>query len=221
MGLVGHSEGGLIAPICASESQDIAFIALLAGPGLTGADILLAQSELINRANGMADSTLQTDLAILKGVLDIVTKYDNVDYLNDSLTHYLINEINKVPDPEIPGGLTVEDYVAFQVQQLTSPWMNYFIKYDPIPALEKVSCPVLAITGEKDLQVPPKENLEAIKAALKKGGNENVTIKELPGLNHLFQECETGGPSEYAEIEQTFSPIALSEISNWIKAQVK
>jgi fermentation-respiration switch protein FrsA (DUF1100 family) len=99
--------------------------------------------------------------------------------------------------------------------------MQYFIKYNPRPALEKVKCPVLAINGEKDLQVPPKENLEAIKNALEKAGNKKVTIKELPNLNHLFQECKTGSLDEYATIEQTFSPTALTEILKWVQTQTK
>jgi hypothetical protein len=94
--------------------------------------------------------------------------------------------------------------------------MQYFIKYDPAPTLEKVKCRVLALNGEKDLQVPPGQNLPAIKAALIKGGNNKVTTIELPNLNHLFQECKTGSPGEYAQIEQTFSPIALEEITRWI-----
>ena len=99
--------------------------------------------------------------------------------------------------------------------------MVNFIKYDPAPTLEKVKCPVLAINGEKDLQVPSTINLTAIKKALEKGGNKNVTTIEIPNLNHLFQECETGSPSEYATIEQTFSPVALDKITNWILKQVK
>lgn len=99
--------------------------------------------------------------------------------------------------------------------------MYNFIKYDPAPMLEKVNCPVLAINGEKDLQVPPVVNLDAIKEALEKGGNKDVTTKELANLNHLFQECETGSPEEYATIEQTFSPIALEVVLNWILKQVK
>jgi fermentation-respiration switch protein FrsA (DUF1100 family) len=107
------------------------------------------------------------------------------------------------------------------VKQIATPWMQYFIKYNPAPALEKVKCPVLAINGEKDLQVTPKENLEAIKKALTKGGNKKVTIKEFPNLNHLFQECKTGLPDEYATIEQTFSPTSLTEILKWLQTQTK
>ena len=99
--------------------------------------------------------------------------------------------------------------------------MLYFIKYDPAVALEKVKCPVLAINGDKDLQVPSKVNLPAIEKALKKGGNKQITIKEFPGLNHLFQECKTGSPGEYAGIDQTFSPVALDAVAKWILLKTK
>jgi len=107
-------------------------------------------------------------------------------------------------------------YIEGQVQQITSPWMRFFLTYDPAPTLTNVKCPVLAINGEKDLQVPPKENLPAIENALKAGGNKDYTVKELPGLNHLFQTAGTGSPSEYAKIEETISPDALEIIGNWI-----
>jgi fermentation-respiration switch protein FrsA (DUF1100 family) len=103
-----------------------------------------------------------------------------------------------------------------QIQGLLSPWMRFFLTYDPIPTLMKVKCPVLAINGEKDLQVPPEENLLAIENALKAGSNENYTVKELPGLNHLFQTAQTGSPTEYSKIEETISPDALELIGNWI-----
>jgi fermentation-respiration switch protein FrsA (DUF1100 family) len=112
-----------------------------------------------------------------------------------------------------------DDFIQQQIQAIVSPWMKYFLNYDPAPALEKVKCPVLALNGEKDLQVPAKVNLEAIKAALTKGGNTQATTKELPGLNHLFQTSATGLPTEYAAIEQTFSPTALNEILQWLKAR--
>ena len=117
--------------------------------------------------------------------------------------------------------MSQDEFIAMQVNQIANPWMQYFIKYNPAPTLEKVKCPVLAVNGGKDLQVPSKENLAAIENALKKGGNKHVTIREFPNLNHLFQECKTGAPSEYAEIEQTFSPLALDQITKWIQNQTK
>jgi hypothetical protein len=147
----------------------------------------------------------------------MVIKSTNPETLKTDLTAYLTQKFQDTPDSEKPAGMNAGEAVKTQVDQLTSPWMLYFIKYDPAPALEKVNCRVLAINGEKDLQVPPKQNLSAIKAALLKGGNKNVTATEYPGLNHLFQECKTGLPAEYAQIEQTFSPKALEDITKWIK----
>ena len=112
-------------------------------------------------------------------------------------------------------------FLSAQFKMVQSPWFRYFLTYDPRPALAKVHCPVLAIIGEKDRQVPVKENLAEIEAALKTAGNHRVTAKELPGLNHLFQKCTTGAPSEYAQIEQTLDPSAISVIADWIGEQTR
>lgn len=219
IGLVGHSEGGLIAPIVASKSKNIAFIVLLAGPGIEGDQLLLLQQELIAKAKGTSDSDIQKTKEMNQKAFQIVNKYKDPQELKTQITNY-ITEISK-NDPDKPENVTLEEYVNSQVAKITNPWMTYFLRYNPEPALEKVKCPVLALNGEKDLQVPPKENLEAIKKALTKGGNKNVTIKEIPNLNHLFQECKSGSPEEYSKIEQTFSPIAMNEILQWIKVQTK
>ena len=221
IGLIGHSEGGIIAPMVAAESNDINFIVLLAGTGIRGDQLLLLQQELIGKVSGISDTELQKAKAINKGAFDIILKSNNVESLKSELTNYIKQTLIDNPESEKPSGMSEEDYIELQVSQITSPWMIYFIKYNPAPILEKVKCPVLAINGEKDLQVSPKVNLKAIENALEKGGNKNITTKELSGLNHLFQECETGLPGEYATIEQTFSPIALAEILNWILKQVK
>ena len=221
IGLIGHSEGGLIAPMVANKSKDVAFIVLLAGTGLTGDQILLSQQRLIGKASGVSDELLQESELINKKAFDVVKKSNSLAQLEVDLTNLLNQFLVDNPKTEIPQGMSSDDFVKLQVTQVVNPWMQYFIKYDPSPALEKVKCPVLALGGEKDLQVPSKENLEAIKNALAKGGNKNVTIKELPNLNHLFQESNTGSPNEYATIEQTFSPIALNEILKWIQAQTK
>jgi len=221
IGLIGHSEGGIIAPIVAAESKDINFIVLLAGTGIRGDQLLLLQQELVGRASGISDTVLQKAKVINEGAFDIILKSDYNDSLEIELTNYFKQALKDNHESGKPAGLSEEDYIKFLVTQLKSPWMFYFIKYDPAPILEKVNCPVLAINGEKDLQVPATVNLDAIKKALEKGGNKNVTTKKLSNLNHLFQECETGSPGEYATIEQTFSPIALAEILNWILKQVK
>lgn len=215
IGLIGHSEGGIIAPMVATQSKDVAFIVLLAGTGIQGDQLLLLQQQLIGKASGMSDEALQKIKSNNTKIFDIANKSTSIEQLQTDLTNY----IKQNPSTEKPAGMTEEEFVKLQVQQIATPWMHYFIKYNPAPTLEKVKCPVLALNGEKDLQVPPKENLGAIKAALSKGGNKNVTTVELPNLNHLFQECKTGSPQEYATIEQTFSPTALTEITKWIKTQ--
>jgi len=221
IGLVGHSEGGLIAPMVASKSKDVSFIVLLAGTGIQGDKLLLLQQELIAKANGVSETDIKKSIETNSKLFEMVVKSND----NMKLKTYLTNSINETlkndTSAEIPNGMTKDEFVSMQVNQISSPWMQYFMKFNPATTLEKVKCPVLAVNGEKDLQVPPKENLTAIKNALTKGGNKNVTTKEFLNLNHLFQECKTGAPGEYSTIEQTFSPTALEEIANWIKQQTK
>ena len=116
-------------------------------------------------------------------------------------------------------GTVPEAQIGASIKMVTSPWFRYFLAYDPAPALRKVKCPVLAINGEKDVQVSPKQNLPAIKKALAEGGNQHVEIDELPGLNHMLQTAKTGAPSEYAEIEETMSPVAMQKMASWILMQ--
>ncbi|MGM0581159.1 MAG: alpha/beta hydrolase family protein [Bacteroidota bacterium] len=220
IGLIGHSEGGLIAPMMAVESKDVAFIVLMAGTGIKGDDLLLRQSELIGRASGMSEAQLKTAREFNKGAYDIVVNSVNEAALREDLKEYLEESVAKNPELATGNGLKEEVFVNQLLGQLTSPWMVYFLKHDPSKVLQKVECPVLAIVGEKDLQVPAEVNLEAIEAALKAGGNTQYTIKELAGLNHQFQEAETGSPNEYAEIEQTIAPQALELMSGWILRQI-
>ena len=220
IGLIGHSEGGIVAPIVAANSKDVAFIVLMAGTGIPGDQLLLLQQELIGSASGVSEEELLKNKLFNRGAFDMVIHSTDDDQLKKDLTEYIKKGFAEHPE-EILQGMTAEENAAMHANQLVSPWMQYFIKYNPALILEKVKCPVLAINGEKDLQVPPKENLGPIAAALKKGGNKKVTIKEMPGLNHLFQECTTGSPDEYAVIEQTMSPVAMAEILKWIQEQTK
>lgn len=221
IGLLGHSEGGIIAPMVASNSKDISFIVLLAGTGIPGDQLLLLQQSLIGKASGASDEILKKARSINLEIFDRVVKAKSTDQLKVDMTSYFKKVLAEKENAFMLQGMPEDDFIKLQVSQTTSPWMLHFIKYNPAVALAKVKCPVLAISGEKDLQVPPKENLEAIKSALLKGGNTKVTTIKFPGLNHLFQECKTGLPTEYSTIEQTFSPIALNKILKWIKSQTK
>ena len=221
IGLIGHSEGGLIAPMIASKSKDISFIVLLAGTGIQGDQLLLLQQELIARASGVPETEIKKSFELNKIIFDIVVKSNDEISLNRDLKNALNEMLKNDATIKIPSGMTKDEFISMQINQISSPWMQYFLRYNPAFALEKVKCPVLAINGEKDLQVPPKQNLAAIKNALDKGGNKNVSIKELPNLNLLFQDCKTGAPDEYATIKQTFSSRALDEITQWLKLQSK
>jgi pimeloyl-ACP methyl ester carboxylesterase len=213
IGLIGHSEGGMIAPLVASKSKDVDFIVLLAGPGISGDKLMLLQKQKVEEAMNIDAKEVARSQHIFEGAYQIILHSDTNDV-------NLKNNINTYFKQSFEGKLTDEQISAI-TNQIVNPWMITFLKYDPEPFLEKVTCPVLAIAGGKDLQVPPKENLAAIKTALEKGGNKNVTTKLFPNLNHLFQDCKTGLPNEYAEIEETFSPEALDEMAKWIKKQVE
>jgi len=217
IGLVGHSEGGMIAPMVAAKSKDVSYIVLLAGPGMPCDKLLVLQEELISQASGVSETEIQANKHISSQVYSIIKKSNDSSALNNSLKMQ-VKEFYKTDSAgKFLGGVPEQKWIA----KLVTPWMQYFLKYDPYIFLEKVKCPVLALNGGKDLQVPPKENLSGIEKALKKGGNKSFITKEMAGMNHLFQQCKTGSPTEYFSIEETFSPIALDEISKWILYQTK
>lgn len=221
IGLIGHSEGGMIATMVANKSKDVAFIVLLAGTGIPGDKLLLLQQKLIAKANGVSETEIKKLVQINSKLFKMVLASDNSFKLKADLTASLNKTIKIDGIAKVPSGMTKKEFISIQVNQISSPWMQYFLKFNPATILKNVKCPVLALNGEKDLQVPAKINLEAIKKALEKSGNKNFITKELSNLNHLFQECKTGAPSEYATIEQTIAPIALVEISNWVSKQIE
>ena len=212
IGLIGHSEGGVIASIVANSSDDVDFIVLLATPGLRGDKLMLLQKRKLESQSGMSELEISKGQEIFSDIYELI--------LNSRASNQKLNDdINNILTLKYDSQLTASQIKNLS-NQLTSPWMYYYLKFDIKTSLMNLKCPVLALNGEKDLQVPAKENLKAIKNALIQGGNDKGTIKKLPYLNHLFQECETGLPNEYAIIEQTFSPIALNEITNWLLKQL-
>jgi len=232
IGLIGHSEGGIVAPIAASRSSilrsttkdesDIAFIVLMAGTGLTGQEILYLQSDLLLKAAGASDEVLAVQRASLEQIFKILKDEKNSIRqwrTKKKIREALTDTLGKLGKEEKDSLGVSEAAIEIQLKMLLSRWFGFFIAYDPKPTLMKVKCPVLAINGELDLQVPPKENLTAIAEALKAGGNTNYMIQELPKHNHLFQRAQTGAISEYAKIEETISPVALETIAKWILTQ--
>lgn len=221
VGLMGHSEGGMIAPIVASKHKTVDFIALLAGPGINIPELMLMQSDLINKASGTPDEVRESNNKVLKEIYALMNANQDAggEELKGKMEEILEESYNSLSEEQQKEIGDKESFFATQTNVLLSPWFRYFMAFEPDDFLSKVKCPVLAVNGELDLQVPAKENLEGIKKSLKKAGNKAVVIKEFASLNHLFQKAETGAPSEYAQIEETFNPEALEFISAWVLKQ--
>jgi uncharacterized protein len=208
IGIIGHSEGAIIAPYLASRSPNIPWIVLLAAPATKGEDTLLKQSELIARAGNLTEPQIAASLEFDKSAYDLVRDEKNLDALNERLVN-LVKATGM--DSAIPP-VALEQ----QLRMLTSPWFRFFLDYDPLPNLEKTTCPVLVLYGQNDLQVPAKVNMPLVEKALAGAGNKNADIRQLAELNHLFQHSYSGSPAEYAAIEETFAPAALEAIADWL-----
>jgi uncharacterized protein len=207
IGLIGHSEGAIIAPMAAVADHDVAFIVMMAGSGVPGDQIIVEQGRLIAMAGGESKEKADQGAEKQRETLTLVETEKDPAALERLLGAKLASE--GVPDAAI----------AVQFKALTSPWMRSFLTYDPATALRKLSCPVLALSGSLDLQVPPAQNLPPIRKALAEAGNQHAEVDELLGLNHLFQDAKTGSPAEYGQIEETISPVALDKITSWILKQ--
>lgn len=201
IGFLGHSEGGLIAPMVAVRRPETAFIVLMAGSGVDGEQILYEQGQAVLKAQGASQERMAAQRQIQEQMFGIV---------------------RSEPDPEaaaaklkaVLGGSPAAEQ---SIQNVTSMWFRYFLTYNPQPVLEKVKCPVLALNGSLDTQVVASQNLPAIEAALKRGGNEDFEIALMPGLNHLMQTAKTGAIGEYGQIEETMAPAALDRIMKWLR----
>ena len=212
IGLVGHSEGGMIAPMAAARSKDVAFIVLMAGPSVNGEEILYEQGALMLRAAGETEKSIALNRELQEQLFSIIKNESDLKLAAEQLREVVKNHIEKWKDQE---KITLEVLEA-QATAINTPWFRHFLIFDPASALRRVQAPVLAINGELDLQVAPGQNLPVIAKALEEGGNKDFTIVELPKLNHLFQTCETGALAEYSKIEETMSPTVLNLISQWI-----
>ena len=212
IGIVGHSEGGIIGPMVANDTGLIDYAVLLAGPGLPGLDILLRQTEDLMRVEGSSEADIAWQMEWRRAVMEVsasdLSTEDAAAAIESIVSTALTNPPSEVSEPLDPT-LTEQFVVAF-----TDPWMRFFLAYDPAPALSDLDVPTLALIGSLDIQVSAEENIPALENAL--SANSSATVFELEGLNHLFQTAETGAVSEYGRIEETFSPAALDLIAGWI-----
>lgn len=217
VGLVGHSEGALVAAIAANRSENVAFAVLLAGPGVPGHEILVRQGELLLKAQGVTGDDLKEFQKLQSAAIDLVRQGKQGPEAEAEARRLARGQLELLTknQPMAAGDL---DAAAEQAAKpLFTPWFRSFVAYDPRPDLRAIGVPVLAINGALDLQVDPGQNLPAIEKALKEGGNPDVTVRRLEGLNHLLQPATTGAMDEYGRIETTIAPEALELVSGWLR----
>lgn len=198
VGIVGHSEGGVIGPRVAADDPKLAFVVMMAGTGVPGHAVVREQSVAILRAKDVPAAGIELARHQQAKALQVV-----LDQADDAAARRELEALG-IPGP--------------QAEPMLTPWYRSFIAYDPAPTLAKLRCPVLVLNGELDLQVLPDQNLPAITKALAKN-RRRVTVHRLPGLNHLFQHAKTGSPEEYAAIAETIAPEVLGIVGDWIVAQ--
>lgn len=223
LGLIGHSEGGLIASIVAARNKNIDFVIMLAGPGVKGADLLADQNEAILKSSGVAAEAALAYKTLFRQLIEDALTIKDSAALFDKAWHDGLTWKEKQP-ASILAALNINSNdnetnkktITNLITAFSIPWMNYFLSSDPAPLIEKFHCKVLALDGSKDLQVIATPNLAGIHKALEKSKSPAYETKELPGLNHLFQHCNKCTINEYGELEETFAPEALILMENWL-----
>jgi pimeloyl-ACP methyl ester carboxylesterase len=225
LGLIGHSEGGEIAPMVAARRKDVSFIVLWAGPGISGAQISTEQSALEMKKQGVDSVAVAAASRLNLEILNLFKTSATQEILDQKIAP-VFEAWKKEQSPKTLAALNIgtasaDDIAKTYNDSFNNGWIRFFMSYDPATALAKVKCPVLAINGEKDTQVIAAENLGRIKEVLTKSGNKDFEVKAIPGLNHLMQTAHTGYVSEYESLPETMSPVAMGIICNWIKLHTK
>ena len=213
--IAGHSEGAMIAVILAAKRKDIHSIVLLAGPAIPGGELLLKQQYLINKASGVSEKLNKSMQRFNREIYKIVVEEKTLQTARPIIEKKISKSLKNTNEKDLAGYNSKEELIQEALNNVCNPWMFYFIKYNPKIDLKKVNCHVLALNGSKDLQVPPNENLNAMEMYIPKS-EKNTVFKELPNLNHLFQECITGNITEYGTIEQTIQPEVLKLVGDWL-----
>jgi len=224
IGLMGHSEGGLVAPIVAARAPDVAFIVMMSGPGLTGEKILSSQAELIGRAAGRTDDDLKRNRAIQLKLFDAVRTGTGWDEAEAMIRTEIKTSLDAMTDAQRKAVGDAEKLAATQVAgqmaMVKAPWFKYFLDLDPAVALAKVRCPTLVLFGEHDLQVEAGPNRAAVEDVFRKSGFTKYRIDVFPRANHLYQDSPTGSVAEYASLKKEFVPGFLGTVTSWITEQV-
>lgn len=220
IGIIGHSEGGMIAPMLAANDKSLAFLVLLAGTGVPGDVLLVDQNYQVGKLSGITEAELQEAKVVNQSIYTIVKENSSLEQVKTKLKAYFQTNIDAMPEAERPSQKEIEIALEKEVNGIATPWLRYFISYNPKENLQKVKCPVLVLNGEKDIQVTPTLNTQGIVKSLEEGGNKKVNVQIFPGLNHLFQHCTTCKLEEYSLLDETFAPEVLKTMTEWIKEKV-
>lgn len=224
IGLIGHSEGGIVAPLTASKRTDVAYIVSIAGTGVNGAEIILEQTKLISLANGEDSARVNKDYDETKVALYMIVNGASGEELKSLIKKSAEEQFDNLGETEKSKITDKSEWVNEKTNNayktLTSTWMKYFLKHDPAETWKKITCPVLALFGGLDLQVSVLQNEEPVRLALTEAGNKDFEIKVFPKANHLFQEAKTGSTSEYSVLKKEFIDGFLDYILDWISKRV-
>jgi pimeloyl-ACP methyl ester carboxylesterase len=215
IGLIGHSEGGVVAPLVASRSDAVAFMVLLAAPAMDGRSLAMLQGERIARAAGASADQLALQQALNRRMFEVLAREPEESTARAAVRQILQDELGKlgVTSADTIGAL--EKQMEPQIRRGLSPWFRHFLVHDPLVALRAAKVPTLALYGSLDVQVPADANAPLMQEALA-GSSALSEVRTLAGLNHLFQTARTGAMAEYGRIEETFAPAALEAIAAWL-----
>ncbi len=222
IGLLGHSEGGIIAPMVAASNKSVAFVILMAGPGIEIAEMMAIQNELYLTSLGIDKEAIDAYIPLYKSLMKSISK---IDYKEDAIikANEIVKDWYNKTDKSLAKRITaikdesdINAYAKSMAEAFSGNWMKYFAAYNPQPNLQKLKCPVLAMNGSADIQVPATVDLKGIEVALKNAKNKNYTIKQFEGLNHLFQKCSKCTVQEYGELATTIEPEVLEYIGSWL-----
>ena len=218
IGIIGHSCGGTVAFSLGAQNRMIAFIISLAGAAVQGDSLMLKQVEAISKSQGITDAMWQITKPVIRNRYNLLLQTNKT---SEEIRNELYADVTKTMPPDALKDLNTIQRISAEINSMTSPWYLQFMRYDPTSDLKKIKCPVLALNGEKDVQVDATINLTAIRQRITENGNKKVTVKAYPNMNHLFQTCSTGSIAEYGQLEETISPEVLKDILKWILIQTQ
>lgn len=212
VGLMGHSEGAIVAAHVAARNERVAFVVMIAGPGLTGRGTLLAQNRALMLAAGLNDEQAEAVVLAAGNLFDALEQDLPQEELLARVKTLILTQSSTNPLPDE----ALHEMARASLRQIQTPWFRTFLTHDPAADLRRLSVPVLALFGSLDLQVVPAVEMPPMEAALRTAPTTDVTARVFEGLNHLMQPARRGTIDEYSAIDTTVSPEVLRTVSDWL-----